>query len=105
MQPRKVNILDLVDQQRKYADASDKAPNVVPYPLNHGVVEKIGDLFINSHDIKMELKRAYKNPVLEGKKKAKKAMHDMYKNLGKIQDLVEAISEQLDELVLDSEEK
>jgi len=96
--PRKVSILDLVQQQNKMQDDIDKAPDIIPAPLNNGIIDHIGNLYITSMDIRDILSQAQNNPLVRDNEKANKIVSKMKTKLEKISEAIKSLGSDIDEL-------
>ena len=96
--PRKVNLVDLLDYQKRADDATTRAPNVLPFPLTKNVVEQIGDIYVQSAKVQSEFSQAYQSPLISDDENATKAVKSIFKKLEKIKLIVKSVTNDLKEL-------
>lgn len=96
--PRKANLVDLIDYQRRNDAATTRAPNVLPFPLTKNVVEQVGDIYVQSAKVQSEIGQAYQSPLISDNEDATKAVKTIFKKLEKIKLIVKSVADDLKEL-------
>lgn len=96
--PRKVNLLDLLDYQKRANDLMTRAPNTIPYPLTHNVVEQIGEIYVQATKIQSELGQSYQNPLISDDESTTEVIKNLYKKLQKIKLIVKSVADELQQL-------
>lgn len=96
--PRKVNLLDIVNFQKYLEDETTRAPKTLPAPMNGGLVDQIGDMYIAANTIQSELHKVLANPLVVDDKEVQKTLKKMYKKFSHIKMIIKSISNDLDQL-------
>lgn len=96
--PRKVNLVDLIDYQKKLDDDMSMAPNAMPYPLTTNVVEQIGDIYVQAVTVQTTLSQSYQSPLISDNKEATDSVKSIYKKLQQIKLIVKSVTEDLKKL-------
>jgi len=100
--PRKVNLLDIVNFQKYLEDESTRAPKTLPAPMNGGMIDQIGDIYIAANTIQSELHQVLQNPLVTDNETVQKTLKRMYKKFSHIKMLIKSISNDLDEMDVSS---
>jgi hypothetical protein len=80
---QQVTLKDLFDKTVDQFPNNAQADKVLPYPIN-GVIQQLGDLYINACNSKMLFMQALKNPVVQENKAAKLQVLNIIEKLTKI---------------------
>jgi hypothetical protein len=96
--PGKVTLLDLLSQAKEWDDEMEKAPNRLPFPLQDGLSEQLGELFIANSEIQNKVAQSAKNVIIRDNKKALKQVKKIHKKLTVIGDAIKSVVRDLDEL-------
>ena len=96
--PRKVNLLDIVNFQKYLEDETTRAPKTLPAPMNGGMVDQIGDIYIAANTIQSELHKVLANPLVVDDKEVQKTLKKMYKKFSHVKMIIKSVSNDLDQL-------
>ena len=96
--PKKVNLLDLLDAQKRTAENMAMAPNVLPFPLTKNVVEQIGEIYVQATKVQSELGQSYQSPLISDDEEATKTLEMMFKKLEKVKLIVKSVADDLKKL-------
>lgn len=96
--PGKVTLLDLISQAKDWESQMDKAPNRLPYPLQDGLSEQLGDLYIAAEEIKSKVAQSAKNSIIKDNTTALKAVKNIHKKMTVIGAAIQEIVSDLDGL-------
>lgn len=80
---QQVTLKDLFDKTVDQHPNEAQADKVLPYPIN-GVIQQLGDLYINACNSRMLFKQALSNPVVRENKAAKQQVINIIEKLSKI---------------------
>jgi hypothetical protein len=80
---QQVTLKDLFDKTVDQFPNDAQADKVLPYPIN-GVIQQLGDLYINACNSRMLFKGALKNPIVQENKLAKQQVLNIIEKLTKI---------------------
>lgn len=100
--PRKVNLLDIVNFQKYLEDESTRAPKNLPAPMNGGMIDQIGDIYIAANTIQSELHQVLQNPLVTDNESVQKTLKKMYKKFAHIKMIIKSVSNDLDEMDVSS---
>ena len=98
LKPGRVTLMDLVKQATDWENEMAKAPNRLPYPLQDGVMERIGDLYINVMDIKQLVAQSAVHSIIKDNKTANETVKKVHKKLSIIGAAIKDIVSDLDNL-------
>lgn len=98
--PRKVNLLDIVNFQKYLEDEATRAPKTLPSPMNGGMIDQIGDIYVAANTIQSELHGVLANPLVADDPEVQQTLKKMYKKFSHIKMLIKSISNDLDNLEL-----
>lgn len=79
--PSKVTLLDLLKQAGEWENEMSKAPNRLPYPLQDGLSDQLGELYISTEEIKNKVAQSAKNSIIKDNKTAMKSIKKIHKKL------------------------
>jgi len=77
---QRVTLKDLFDKSINQSPDDAKADKVLPYPLP-GVIEQLGELFLNADNSMNLFKMSLSNPIIQKNPEAKKQVQIMVKKL------------------------
>lgn len=100
--PRQVNLLDIVKFQKYLEKEVTRAPNTLPTPMNGGMIDQIGDIYISANTLQSELQQVLQNPLIADNEDAEKTIKTIYKKLSHIKMIIKSISKDLDGLAIGS---
>lgn len=98
LKPGRVTLMDLVKQAQDWENEMGKAPNRLPYPLQDGVCERIGDLYVDVMDIKNLVAQSAVHSIIKDNKTANEAVKKVHKKLSVIGAAIKDIVSDLDNL-------
>ena len=84
LKPGRVTLMDLVKQAQDWENDMGKAPNRLPYPLQDGVCERLGDLYIDTMDIKNLVAQSAAHSIIKDNTTANQAVKKIHKKLSTI---------------------
>ena len=96
--PGKVTLLDLLRQAGEWEKEMQKAPNRLPYPLQDGLSDQLGDLYISTEEIKNKVAQSAKSHIIKDNKTAMKAVKNIHKKLSVMCGAIKEIVNDLDSL-------
>ena len=96
--PRKVNLLYILNFQKYLEDETTRAPKTLPAPMNGGMVDQIGDIYIAANTIQSELHKVLANPLVVDDKEVQKTLKKMYKKFSHVKMIIKSVSNDLDQL-------
>ena len=96
--PGKVTLLDLLSQAKTWEAEMDKAPNRLPYPLQEGLCEQLGELYVASEEIKNKVAQSAKNSIIRDNKTALEAVKKIHKKITTISAAIQNVVDDLDNL-------
>lgn len=79
--PAKVTLLDLLKQAGDWENEMTKAPNRLPYPLQDGLSDQLGELYISTEEIKNKVAQSAKNSIIKDNETAMKSIKKIHKKL------------------------
>jgi hypothetical protein len=98
LKPGKVTLLDLVKQAHEWENEMGKAPNRLPYPLQDGLSDQLGQLYVDASTIKSKVAESGKFSIIKDNKTASKAVMKIVKKLSAIEQAIKSIAIDIDEL-------
>lgn len=96
--PAKVTLLDLIKQANDWENEMSKAPNRLPYPLQDGLSDQLGELYISTQEIKNKVALSVKNSIIKDNKHAMKSVQMIHKKLTKMCSAIQDIVKDLDNI-------
>ena len=96
--PGKVTLLDLLKQAGDWEQEMQKAPNRLPYPLQDGLSDQLGELYIATQEIKNKVAQSTKSHIIKDNKTAMKAIQKIHKKLSVMSGAIQEVVKDLDEL-------
>lgn len=96
--PGKVTLLDLLSQAKSWEAEMDKAPNRLPYPLQDGLCEQLGELYISVEEIKSKVAQSAKNSIIKDNETAMKSIKKIHKKMSVIGAAIQDVVNDLDGL-------
>ena len=98
LKPGRVTLMDLVKQAQDWENEMGKAPNRLPYPLQDGVCERLGDLYISTMEIKQLVAQSATHSIIKDNKTANEAVSKVHKKLSIIGAAIKDVVSDLDNL-------
>ena len=96
--PGKVTLLDLLKQAGDWEQEMQKAPNRLPFPLQDGVGDQLGELYIMTQEIKSKVAQSAKSHIIKDSETAMKAVNKIHKKLSVMCGAIQEIVKDLDSL-------
>ena len=105
MGAQQLNIVDLLRQNHL-----DQHPNKVKAPVGmphstQNLLQLLGDLYLQIEQVKVAVKIAHENPILDERPQAKEALENMHAKLEKAEEFVQAVGTDIDDFTIDTSEK
>jgi hypothetical protein len=98
LKPAKITLMDLISQAKDWENQMGKAPNRLPYPLQDGLGDQLGDLYVKSIDIKNKVAESGKFSIIKDNEKAYKAVQRIHKKLSAIGAAIQDVVDDIDNL-------
>lgn len=98
LKPAKVTIMDLIKQAQDWENEMGRAPNQLPFPLQSGLSDKLGDLYVSVEEIKSEVAQSGKYSIIKDNETASKAVQLVHKKLSTIGAAIQDVVDDLDNL-------
>ena len=98
LKPGKVTLLDLVKQAKEWEEEMGKAPNRLPYPLQDGMSDLLGPLYVDASNIKSKVAESGKFSIIKDNKQASKAVMKIIKKLSAIEQAIKSIAIDIDDI-------
>lgn len=98
LKPGKVTLMDLLDQAKEWEQEMGKAPNRLPYPLQDGLSDQLGQLYVDAMAVKSKVAHSAKHSIIKDNEKAMKAIKKIHKKLAVIGSAIKDIAEDIDDL-------
>lgn len=98
LKPAKVTIMDLIKQAQDWENEMGKAPNQLPFPLQNGLSDKLGDVYVQIEEIKNQVAQSGKFSIIKDNEKANKTVQLVYKKLATIGAALQDVVDDLDNL-------
>ena len=105
LKPNKITLLDLIKQANDWENEMGKAPNRLPYPLQDGLSEQIGDLYVRTVEIKQKVAESSKYSIIKDKEQAYKSGCNIHRKLAAIGEAIKEVVQDLDGLGVGSATK
>ena len=96
--PRQVNLLDIVNFQKYLEDELTRAPRNLPSPMNGGLIDQIGDIYVAANTIQSELQKVLQNPLVVDSTDTLNTLKKMYKKFTHIKLIIKSLSNDIDNL-------
>ena len=100
LKPRKVSIVDLITQYNKLNQDMEKAPNILPAPLNNGIVDHIGDTVTSLESVRMALAEVVENPLIRDNEDSREVVGNMLDKIELIKKGIVSLADDLDDLAV-----
>ena len=100
--PEPMSLLDMLKKSDNQHPNYIKAPGSMPHSVQN-LVQLLGDLYVQSAEVKKSLLLAKANPVLDDKTKAKAQIQKIVKKIETIQKIINSISIDIDGFSIESE--
>lgn len=98
LKPGKVTLLDLVKQANNWEVEMGKAPNRLPYPLQDGLSDQLGQLYVDTNQIKSKVAESAKFSIIKDNKTANKAVMKIVQKLSAIESAIKSVAIDIDDL-------
>ena len=98
LKPKKITLMDLIKQAQDWENEMGKAPNRLPYPLQDGLGEQLGDLYVKNEEIKSKVAESTKFSIIKDNKQASKAVMKIIKKLSAIEQAIKSIAIDIDDI-------
>ena len=102
LKPGKVTLLDLIDQAKGWEEQMSRAPNRLPYPLQEGLSDQLGELYISAVDIKSKVAQSAKYSIIKDNENMMNAVKKIHKRLSLIEQEIKNVVKDLDQLGVDT---
>lgn len=102
LKPGKVTLLDLIDQAKGWEEQMSRAPNRLPYPLQDGLSDQLGELYISAVDIKSKVAQSAKYSIIKDNENIMNAVKKIHKRLSLIEQEIKNVVKDLDQLGVDT---
>lgn len=102
LKPGKVTLMDLIKQAGEWENEMGKAPNRLPFPLQDGLSEQLGNLYVDAMEIKNKVAQSAKHSIIKDNTKAIKAVKKIHKKLSVIGAAIKDIASDIDDLTIGS---
>ena len=98
LKPKKITLMDLIKQAQDWENEMGKAPNRLPYPLQDGLGEQLGDLYVKNEEIKSKVAQSAKFSIIKDNEKAYESVQRIYKKLSTISAAIKDVVDDIDNL-------
>lgn len=98
LKPGKVTLLDLVKQAQDWENEMGKAPNRLPYPLQDGLSDQLGQLYVDASQVKSKVALSTKFSIIKDNEKAMKSVKKIHKKLSTICEAIKSVASDIDEI-------
>jgi len=96
--PGKVTLLDLIKQAGDWENEMGKAPNRLPYPLQDGLSDQLGKLYVDTLQVKDKVAQSAKHSIIKDNERAIKTVKKIHKKLSTIAAAIKSVSSDIDGL-------
>ena len=80
LKPGKITLLDLLKQAKDWDEEMHRAPNRLPYPLQDGLSDQLGQLFVDASQVMDKVAQSTKNSIIKDNKQAMKSIKKIHRN-------------------------
>jgi hypothetical protein len=98
LKPGKVTLLDLLKQAQDWENEMGKAPNRLPFPLQDGLTDQLGQLYVDVLEVKNKVAQSEKNSIIKDNERASKAVKKIQKKLSVIAAAIKDIATDIDDI-------
>ena len=98
LKPGKVTLLDLLKQAQDWENEMGKAPNRLPFPLQDGLSDQLGELYVQATEIKRKVADSAKYSIIKDNESAMKSVKKIHKKLSLIGAAIKDVVKDLDGL-------
>ena len=98
LKPGKVTLLDLVKQANEWENEMGKAPNRLPYPLQDGLSDQLGQLYVDAAQVKSKVAQSTKFSIIKDNDKAMNSVKKIHKKLSTICAAIKDVASDIDEI-------
>ena len=96
LKPGKVTLMDLLKKADELELEMGRAPNRLPYPLQDGFSDRVGELYVLAAEIKSTVEQSGKHSIIRDNKQALKSMKKIHDKLTKIEDIIKSVVNDID---------
>lgn len=96
LKPGKVTLMDLLKKADEWELEMGRAPNRLPYPLQDGFSDRVGELYVLAAEIKSTVEQSGKHSIIRDNKQALKSMKKIHDKLTKIEDIIKSVVNDID---------
>ena len=96
LKPGKVTLLDLLKQAQDWENEMGKAPNRLPFPLQDGLTDQLGQLYVDVLEVKNKVAQSAKNSIIKDNERAAKSVKKIHKKLNVIAAAIKDIATDID---------
>ena len=100
LKPGKVTLLDLLKQAQNWEQEMGKAPNRLPYPLQDGLSDQLGQLYVDTLECKNKVAQSAEHSIIRDNERAAKAVKKIHDKLSKVGAALKNIAIDIDELAV-----
>jgi hypothetical protein len=98
LKPAKITLMDLIKQANDWENEMGKAPNRLPFPLQDGLSDRLGDLFVKTEEIKSEVAESTKYSIIKDNEKAYESIKRIHKKLSTIGAAIQDVVNDIDNI-------
>jgi hypothetical protein len=98
LKPGKITLMDLIKQAQDWENEMGKAPNRLPFPLQDGLSDQLGELYVDTAQIKSKVAQSAKFSIIKDNEKAYEAVKRVHKKLSTIEAAIKDVVADLDDL-------
>lgn len=98
LKPGKITLMDLIKQAKDWDSEMGKAPNRLPFPLQDGLSDQLGELYVKTEEIKNKVAESGKYSIIKDNEKANEAVKRVHKKLAILGSAIKDIVNDLDDL-------
>lgn len=98
LKPGKITLLDLLKQAKDWDEEMHRAPNRLPYPLQDGLSDQLGQLFVDASQVMDKVAQSTKNSIIKDNKQAMKSIKKIHRKMSIICQAIKSVAEDLDGL-------
>ena len=90
--------MDLIKQAGDWENEMGKAPNRLPYPLQDGLSDQLGKLYVDTLEVKDKVAQSAKHSIIKDNERAIKTVKLIHKKLSTIAQAIKSVSSDIDGL-------
>ena len=96
LKPGKVTLMDLIKKADEWELEMGKAPNRLPYPLQDGFCDRVGELYVLTAEIKSTVEQSGKHSIIRDNEQALKTMKTIHEKLTKMEEMIKSVVNDID---------